>query len=174
MGSPLLSNDKVTFVALKPFTVGEKTYAVGDDFPQEDARNIETMVRARYLAPVVEDLADRPRYFYKEIKLKSELLEKLNRDRVQLRMHGEPDSDAVVDIPALTDPNDPQLEEREEPEVEESDEPPPAEAVHTGEYDPTYHTVVEVNEYLESHPDEREAILEREREGRARKGILES
>ena len=178
MGSPLLSNENVTFVVTKPFTSGENEYAVGDDFPQEDARNIEVLVRARFVAPVVEDLSLRPKYWYKEVKLKSDLLEKLNRDRVQLRMHHEPDSDEVVNLERLTRPEStPEAEElhEETEERREEDTPPPSEAVHEDQYDPSYHTVVQVNEYLATaSPEERERVLEAERNGKARKGILES
>lgn len=185
MGSPLLSNDRVGFVVSKPFTSREREYAVGDDFDQNDARNIEVLVRARYVIPVVEDLADRPKYWYKEVRLKSEVLERLFRDRTQLEMPSPPDSDEVVNLNLLTDPNREPEEQTESTEPEPEPEPTEAqveqqeqaeaaaEAVHTETYDPGYHTVVEVNEYLASHPDEREQVLEAERNGKARKGILE-
>lgn len=38
-------------------------------------------------------------------------------------------------------------------------------------YDPSEHTVEEVNDYLEENPDLREAVVKAERAGRARKGI---
>lgn len=34
-----------------------------------------------------------------------------------------------------------------------------------GEYDPSSHTVAEVQEYIRQHPDERDEVLAREREG---------
>jgi hypothetical protein len=172
MGSALLSNDRVGFVVTKPFTSREKTYAVGDDFDQDEARNIEVLVRARYVVPVVDDLEDRPKYWYKEVKLKSALLEKLNRSRVQIRMHNEPDSDEVVNVTQLTHP---QAEPDEEvTPVNAKEKTVAAESVHSGLYDPSYHSPSEVNEHLatERDPEERERVLEAERNGKARKGIL--
>jgi hypothetical protein len=190
MGSPLLSNDRVGFVVSKPFTSREKEYAVGDDFDQTDARNIEVLVRARYVIPVVEDLKDRPKYWYKEVRLKSDVLARLFRENVQLRMHHEPDSDDVVNMERLVRPETtPTAEElaQENGTSEENDESTSeamaeqqeeaaaaSESVHTETYDPTYHTVNEVNAYLASHPEERERVLEVEQAGKARKGILES
>ena len=170
MRSPLLSNDRVYFVVPKPFTSGEKTYAIGDEFPQEGARNIEMMVRARYVVPVVDNLADRPKYWYKEVKLRSVLMEKLNRENVQLKMpepYHEPDSDEVVTLPQLTHPAT-----TPEPEETEPDEPPPAEAVHLEQYDPSYHSTREVKEYLATvhDPEERERIIESERNGQGTEG----
>jgi hypothetical protein len=41
-----------------------------------------------------------------------------------------------------------------------------------GDYNPDDHTVPEVNEWLESHPNERDRVLKAEKDGQARKGIL--
>jgi len=180
MGSPLLSNDRVSFVVTKPFTSSGKTYAVGDDFPQEDARNIEVMVRARYVVPVVEDLNDRPKYWYKEVKLRSTLMEKLRRENVQLRMPQEPDSDDVVDIGRLTHPETtPPAEEIGERQARTDQEYPleaPAQAAHAEQYDPSYHSVREVKEHLAQvhDPEERDRIKQAEEAGRGRKGILKA
>lgn len=40
-------------------------------------------------------------------------------------------------------------------------------------FDPGAHTVAEVLDYVEANPDERDAVLAAEAEGKARKGILE-
>jgi hypothetical protein len=39
-------------------------------------------------------------------------------------------------------------------------------------FDPSAHTVDEVNAYLAEHPDERDAVLEAERAGKGRVGVL--
>lgn len=174
MPSQLLTNPKVSFIVSKPFTSRGKTYEVGDDFPQEDARDIDVFVRARFVKPVIEKAEDKKfiKQWHREIRTREEVMETLTRDRVQLKMHEEPDSDEVVNIPQLTHPED--TPEPEEPE-EEPEEPSPAQAVHDDQYDPSYHTVVEVNAYLASaDPEERERVLEAERNGKARKGILEA
>lgn len=184
MGSALLSNDRVTFVACRNFSSRGKDYAVGDDFPQEDTDKIEVFVRARYVIPVVEDLADRPKYWYKEVRLKSDVLERLLGDRTQLMMPEgqEPDSEDVVALEVLTHPEltpEPEGEggdvfEPEEPATEDGEEvggdtEPAADLFDPGEY-----TVVEVLDYLNEHPDDEERVLAAEAAGKARKGILEA
>jgi hypothetical protein len=184
MVSQLLRNDKISFVAARNFSSRGKEYQVGDDFPQEDARDIEVFVRARYVIPVVEDPADKQhiRHWHRHIRPKDEVVERLGRERVQLRMPDEYDSDEVVDIGVLTHPHTTPEPEGEgesalpeettigEPEAESesaSEEP------EVDEYDPGEYTVVEVNTYIEEHPDEADEVRARERNGRGRKGILE-
>jgi hypothetical protein len=176
MVSQLLKNDKISFVACRNFSSRGKDYAVGDDFPQEDARDIEVFVRARYVIPVVDDIADKThiRHWHTEIRPKDEVLERLARDRVQLQMPDPPDSDEVVNLEVLTHPEttpEPtQADDNEsgagEGTSEPEDEPAP-------EYDPADHTVNEVLAYLSEHPEDRERVLQSEAAGRGRKGILE-
>lgn len=181
MPSQLFTNDKISFVAAKNFTYRGESYEIGDDFPQEQANNIETLVRSRFVIPVVEELTDKPRHWHRHVRPRAEVLERLNRDRVQLKMPTEPDSDEVVNIPQLTRPEttpEPEeaVEQREPPPDQEYPPEAPAEAVHAAEYDPSYHSVREVNEHLaQEHDDEeRERVLQAERDGRGRKGILKA
>lgn len=84
MPSQLLTNEAISFVAAKDFTYGDHRYAMGDDFPQEDANNIETMVRSRYLIPVVDDLSDKPRHWHRHVGLRQDVLDRLFRDKTQI------------------------------------------------------------------------------------------
>jgi len=173
MPSQLFANEAINFLACKPFTYRGKEYSLGDEFPQEEANNIETLVRARYVIPFVEDLADKPRHWHTHIRSREQAEEYVTRSRVQLVMPTEPDSDEVVNLSTLTRPETtPDPAERE---TEAGEDATPAQAVHDDTYDPTYHTVVEVKAYLaHTHdPDEKERILEVERSNRGRKGILE-
>lgn len=77
MPSQLFTNGKIEFLACKPFTYRGTPYAIGDDFPQEEANNIETLVRARYVIPVVDDLSAKPRHWHLHVKLRSETEELL-------------------------------------------------------------------------------------------------
>jgi hypothetical protein len=174
MPSQLINNEAISFVCAKNFTYAGEDYQMGDDFPQEVAKNIESLVRARFLIPVIESTDDKPRHWHREVRTREEAMEYLNRDRVQLRMHHEPDSDEVVDIEKLTYPETtPEAEELAESQSEETTTA--AQAVHDDQYDPSYHTVVEVNTYLATaDAEERERVLEAERNGKARKGILEA
>jgi len=184
MPSQLLTNEHVTFVVSKPFSSQGKTYAVGDDFPQEDARNIEVFVRARYVIPVLEDWDQKPfiRQWHREIRPKDEVLAKLGRANVQLRMPHEYDSDDEVNLTLLTRPEltpategsvgageEPDDEDDEEPEVEPVEEVPVPAA---NEFDPSEHTVTEVQEYIAAHPQDEERVLQLEAADRARKGIV--
>ena len=93
-------------------------------------------------------------------------------------MPTEPDSDEVVNISQLTHPaTTPEEPEAKEPAPDQEYAPEaPAEAVHSEQYDPSYHTVREVNEYLAQvhDPEEKERILQAERDDRGRKGIVEA
>jgi hypothetical protein len=171
MPSQLFVNDKIGFLACKPFTYRGEPYEMGDEFPQEEANNIETLVRARFVIPFVEDVADKPRHWHGHIRTREQAEEYLNRDRVQLVMPEPYDSDEVVNLNVLTRP-----ETTPDPADDkgESGEGTPAQAVHDETYDPTYHTVNEVNDYLAVHPEDRERILEVEESNRGRKGILEA
>ena len=178
MPSQLYKNDKIKFLACKPFTYRGVEYSLGDDFPQEEANNIETLVRSRYVIPIVEEVQDKPRHWHKHVRTREQAEEYLTRERVQLKMPTEPDSNEVVNLDVLTRPETtPDPAEVESTAGEGSDdnkEPEPAQAVHDQTYDPTYHNVVDVNFYLAQHPEDRERILEVERSHKARKGILEA
>lgn len=190
MPSQLLANDAITFVVAKPFTSRGKEYAAGDDFPQEDARDIDTFVRARYVIPVLENPEDKQhiRHWHKHIRPKDEVLERLSRDRTQLLMPLPPDSDAVVDIETLTHPHttpddgskpdmpegyeDAELPSAEQPELPFDENPEPPESLEET-YDPAEHNVDAVQEYIAEHPEQKDEVLAMERAGRGRKGLLE-
>lgn len=183
MPSQLLKNDKISFVVCKPFTSRGKTYEVGDDFPQEDARDIEVFVRARYVTPVVDDIEDKThiRHWHKEIRPKDEVLERLARERVQLVMpepYHEPDQQIDMEVmvnPELTpepegDGEDALAPAEDSAEEPEADPEPPESLEET--YDPAEHNVTAVLEYMDEHPEQRDEVLAMERAGRGRKGIL--
>jgi hypothetical protein len=54
-----------------------------------------------------------------------------------------------------------------------SSPPPVEESVGTAEYDPADHTVTEVIGWVEDHPDERDAVLAAEREGKHRVTLID-
>jgi hypothetical protein len=177
MPSQLLTNDKIGFIVCKPFNSRGKEYAVGDDFPQEEARDIEVFVRARYVVPFIESAEDKKfvRQWHQELKTREEVMAKLNHDRVQLLMPAgqEPDSEEVVNLERLTHPETTPDAEELAAESEEQLEEVPEES---GEelFDPGEHTVTEVNAYLAEHPEDRDRVLAEEEAGRGRKGILEA
>jgi hypothetical protein len=187
MPSQLLKNDKISFVVAKPFTSRDKTYEVGEDFPQEDARDIEVFVRARYVIPVVDSIEDKQhiRHWHRHIRPKDEVLARLERERVQLRMPHEYDSDEVVDITVLTHPHTTPEPEGDgesalpeettvtyDPPAQEGDEEPePPESLEET-YDPAEHNVDAVKEYIAEHPEQKDQVLAMEAAGRGRKGLL--
>ena len=181
MPSQLLKNEGISFVACKPFTYRGTEYSMGDDFPQEEANNIETLVRSRYVIPVLEEGYLRPRHWHKHIRTREQAEEYLNRSRVQLKLPEEPDSDEVVNIPVLTHPHLTPEPEGEGEDVLATEIPPEQEEElvpeEEGQFDPGEHTVAEVLAYLEdASPEEEERVLaaeSAENGGRGRKGILE-
>ncbi len=173
----LLKNDGISFVAAKNFTYAGEEYVMGQEFPQEAARNIETLVRARFVLPVLEEGALKPRHWHTHIRTREEAEEYLNRDRVQLVWPTEPDT--AVDLETLTypertpepeGPGEDALAPAEDSETPEPDPDPPESLEET--YDPAEHNVDAVNEYIAEHPEQRDEVLAMERAGRGRKGIL--
>lgn len=77
MPSQLFTNDAVSFVCGRNFTYAGVDYKVGEDFPEEAALNIETLVRTRFVIPVVEDRSAKPRHWHREVRVRSEVMEKL-------------------------------------------------------------------------------------------------
>ena len=81
MPSQLLTNEAISFIVGKTFTFRGVEYEYGDDFDQDvvrvPANNIETLVRNRYLIPVVDSYDDKPRHWYREIKLRSDVEAKM-------------------------------------------------------------------------------------------------
>ena len=76
MPSQLYKNDKILFLACKPFTYRGKEYSLGDEFPQEEANNIETLVRSRFVIPFVETPQDKPRHWHKHVRTREQAEEK--------------------------------------------------------------------------------------------------
>jgi hypothetical protein len=196
MPSQLIKNEGITFLACKPFTYRGTPYSIGDDFPQEEANNIETLVRARFIIPVLEEGYLRPRHWHGHIRTREQAEEYLNRDRVQLRMPHEPDSDEVVNLEQLTYPHttpepegegepalpeekvidsidEPGTESESAPDEPEADSEPDEVESLEETYDPAEHNVPAVLEYIDEHPEQKDAVLALEAAGRGRKGILE-
>ena len=174
----LLKNDGISFVAAKNFTYAGTEYVMGQEFPQEEARNIETLVRARFVLPVLEEGALRPRHWHGHIRTREEAEEYLNRDRVQLVWPTEPDT--AVDLEVLTNPEltpEPEgdgtdaLAPAEDSGEESPADPEPPESLEET-YDPAEHNVDAVLEYISEHPEQRDEVLAMERANRGRKGIL--
>jgi hypothetical protein len=80
MPSQLYANSDVTFVCGRNFVYNGKSYVTGTDFDQEDAvSNIETLVRTRFIIPVVDDTGTKPRHFHREVRLRDDVLAKLGK-----------------------------------------------------------------------------------------------
>lgn len=143
MPAQLYRDDRVSFICGRNFIYNGTKYTVGDEFPQDRlVSDPEVMVRSRHLIPVVDEGSDKPRTFHREVQIRDVVLAKLGKT-------GEVPDEAVI----------------EEPEEEEEE----------GPFDPDEHTVDEVLDYLTSddiEDDETERVLDAERKGKQRKGIL--
>jgi hypothetical protein len=174
----LLKNEGISFIAAKNFVYADEEYVMGQEFPQEKAKNIETLVRARYVIPVLEEGALRPRHWHTHVRTREEAEEYLNRDRVQLRWPAEPDTQVDLEVltyPELTPEPEGEGEDVLAPAEDSGEEPapdpePPESLEET--YDPAEHNVDAVLEYMDEHPEQRDEVLAMERAGRGRKGIL--
>lgn len=118
MVSQLYVNDKVSFIAAKPFQYRDTYYELGDDFDQEEARSIETLVRAHYVIPVVDSLDDKPpTSFFREIQVREEALERLRGDKTQIVLPEQlPESEQGVEAEAAAENAPSEAGEEEVPE----------------------------------------------------------
>jgi len=147
MPSQLIDNQGISFVCAKSFKWRDTEYEMGDDFPAEEANNVETMVRSRFLIPVVDDINDKPRHWHREVQVKDDALARLRQEVVQIVMP----------------------EQTPETTAETTAETTEADAG----FDPGEHTVTEVLDYMEDYPDQAETVRAREAAGKNRKGIVE-
>lgn len=152
MPSQLINNEAISFVVVKPLRWYDHDYEPGDDFPQEDANNIETLIRSRWLIPVVDSIDDKPRHWHRHVMLREDALAKIHGDVVQINL--DTGAESPQGVPAT-----------------EADPEPPESLEET--YDPAEHNVDAVLEYMDEHPEQRDEVLAMERAGRGRKGILE-
>jgi hypothetical protein len=97
MPSQLLTNEAISFIVGKPFLFNGTVYDYGQEFDQDEVRipsnNIETLVRNRFLIPVVDSYDDKPRHWYREIKLRSDVEAKMAKrsDSVEEQLPAAPD-----------------------------------------------------------------------------------
>lgn len=138
----LEKHDGIHFIAAKNFTYAGEEYQIGADFPDGVANNAETLVRARFVIPVIEDEDDRPRHWYRHIQKRSVALGKLGRGSHLL--------------------NKPERV----PEIDQ------AEGDDSGEFDPGDHTIDEVMDYVEDNPEEVLSVYALEEEGKNRPTLL--
>lgn len=173
MPSQLYENDNVSFICGRNFTYNGKDYKAGADFPQEDlVSNVETMVRTRFLIPVVDDMSDKPRHWHREIQQRDIVLEKLGI----VQTVDDPSEHTVAEVLEFAEANPGEAEELLELEEEGKERVTLIEGLEeiASQFHPGEHNVPEVLAYLESDitPEEHERVIQEERDGKARKGIL--
>jgi hypothetical protein len=171
MPSQLFNHDAVSFICGRNFTYNGKDYTVGQDFPQDEfVSNPETMVRTRYVIPVVDSLSDKPRTWHREVRERGEILERLG-----VAYH--PAEHTVAEVKEFVEAHPEQAPEILEAEQEGKDRATlvPVLEEAADQFNPNDHNVPEVVEYLESleDQDEYDRVIEWEKAGKARKGVLE-
>jgi len=139
MPSQLVKNDNVTFLVAKDFVWDGVQYKLGDDFDQNIAiGRIELLVRTRRIIPVVENSSVKPRHWHREVRLRSDVERRLGVSR-----------DVVTAL----------------------DQSPPVSELDSSEdlgFDPSEHSVNEVLDYVENHPDEALSVYALEEQGKNR------
>lgn len=173
MPSQLYKNEAVDFICGRNFKYDDAEYTVGEQFDQELAvGRLELLVRNRFLIPVVDHIDDKPRHWHREIRLREHVLNKLGVDT-----EFDPKDHKVAEVLEYAEEHPEVAEDLLEQEAEGKDritlEKGLQEIVDT--FNPEEHTVVEVLEYLTGDISEEESdrVIKLEREGKARKGILE-
>lgn len=166
----LYNHDAISFICGRNFTYNGKDYKMGEDFPQDDfITNPETLVRNRFVIPVVDDLSDKPRPWHREVKERGQVL-------ASMGVAYEPSEHTVAEVKAYVEEHPDQAPEILEAEQEDQDR---ATLVPTLEkkadlYNPSDHNAPDVVEHLESLDDDEEydRIIEWEKRGKARKSVL--
>lgn len=80
MPSQLYDNSAVSFVCARNFTYNGVDYEMGGEFDQEEGNGrLESLVRSRFIIPVVDNLSDKPRHWHREVKQRDEVLDKMAR-----------------------------------------------------------------------------------------------
>lgn len=136
MPSNLYLNEDVTFIAGRNFTFAGEKFEVGDEFDQELAPGrIEQLVRTRHVYPVVDDRADKTRFFHREVHVREDIDRILGKDRgvgqIQLVRAEEPepldtgepaDPGAALQLQALQNSLTTEVLEQENADPEEKQE----------------------------------------------------
>ena len=160
MPSQLLKNEAISFIVGKTFLFKGETYERGDSFDQDEVRipmnNIETFVRNRYLIPVVDSYDDKPRHWYREIKLRSDVEARMGLEQpVQIV---DPDGEGIESPHDIVDSGPPV-------DGGEGSRAPAG-------YDPGEHTIREVKAHVDANPGDLETIITSEENGQARSTLL--
>ena len=187
MPTQLYTNSAIYFIAARNFTYDGVDYEIGDEFPQDAGTGrLDLLVRTRRVYAVVDNPEDKPRHWHHHVWVKDVLLKKLGKDENRTRTLSagkstaeaeyDPAEHTVEEVKEYVEEHPDQAEEILEAELEGKERktlvPALEEAV---PFDPNDHTMPEVLEYLTSpdtSPEEQERVLELERNGKARKGIL--
>ncbi len=78
MPTQLYKNTNISFICAKNFIYAGEEYELGQEWNQAiGVGNLDTLVRARYLYPVVDDIADKPRHWHHHVWLRKDILKKL-------------------------------------------------------------------------------------------------
>lgn len=146
MPSILTQYENVDFLAGRPFTYLGTAYKQGEAVPEAKTfNNLETLVRSRYLIPVVDDYSKHaPLQFRHEVKPRELALRKLGIDSGKEHL----EDDQPVPTP-LTVPED-----------------------ESNEFNPADHTIEEVLDFVDEYPDELLSVYAQEEEGKARSTLL--
>lgn len=196
MPSQLEKNHGIYFLCARNFLYKGHDYKIGDTFPDYEANNVEILVRTRRVIPVVDDYADKPRHWYREVQLAANVKAKLGVAREEGKesiRHSELFSafrtGADGTVSDVYDPGDYKISQVLEfaeshpdmiGELIESESNGKnrstllAKLEEMQPYDPSEHTVPEVKEYVEEHPEETEEILEAEEAGKDRVTLVEA
>ena len=163
MPSQLLKNDNISFIVAKSFRYNGEDYERGQEFDQATIEgtltNVETMVRNRFLIPVVDDLSDKPRHWYREIK---------QRDQVMARL----EATGSVYKGAHTVVDEEPSEAEQLTEGAKSTRVTKSVTSVAPDYKPGRYSNDEVKKFVTRHPDLADSILSKEKSGKNRPRLV--
>ena len=138
----------IEFYAGRYFTHQGVEYIPGQKLPSGTGQkfpNLEGAVRSRYLIPIAEDRHQIPRHMWGEV----------DAFEVVLRKHQERAN--RLNLPGLDS---------------QSPDPAPAAPTTPEVFDPADHTIQEVLDHLDAHPDETQRVYDAEKNGKSRSTLL--
>jgi len=181
MPSQLYTNDAIDFICARDFIYNGKDYKRGHKFDQENPRltngQLENLVRTRYVIPVVDSLEDKPRHWYRHVKLRKDVVNKLRRtgsltlteDTTPSHVEsGIAEEDVEQnEYPKLNPISSTEIQARMEGrEVKDEDRE------FSTDYRPEVFTAATVEAYAKEHPELAKAIADKERKGKNRTTLI--
>lgn len=174
MPSQLYKNSAVYFICARNFLWAGTEYAMGEEFDQDIAPGrLDLLVRTRRIIPVVDDPADKPRHWHHHIWPRALIDEKLGVAVGSSTFTRQPQVGVEFDsVETDSDFIDQDKGAELLAMAKAAASPEPVEEPVEDVFDVSDHTVEQVMDFIEAHPDQVEAVIAQEEAGKNRSTLL--